>query len=363
LASTDKSEVRVWEEPVRGSFGDASSLSLPGVERMSQNTRDIGARPPIHHLTGLKPVEAGFGTSTFAMPVTPWLQTVVPGLITGGTISFVADGPLGGAIISTLPPLGYMTTSDLSMSFLQAGTMESGTLVARARVIHSGKSVALSEVTIEDGRSRLLAHGTSRGFLLTAPGAPPAPEQIAPPSYPTPDPYLRQPVSGAPIAQEIWDRASGLEILRRCINEPDAAPPIYHLTGLQPIEALEGRCTFTLPASPWLASPQPFLYGGAIALLADAALSSAVMTINPPGGSFAPLDLKVNFLRPVPPDGGLLTALATLAHRGRTMCVATAELYNEGGKRIALASGSAMLLPGRPWSDVASVADREAPPT
>jgi uncharacterized protein (TIGR00369 family) len=201
---------------------------------------------------------------------------------------------------------------------------------------------------------RHLAPGTSRGFLLDAPGAAAATEDpVTPPAYPTPDPYLRRPVAGSPMSQEVWDRTSGLEAMRGCISDRSLAPPIHHLTGLRPIEALEGRCSFVLPASPWLASPQPVLYGGAIALLADAALSGAVMTINPAGGSFALLDLKLNFLRPVLPDGGLMTAIATLAHRGRTMAVATAELYNAEGKRIALVSASAMLLPNRPWSDLA----------
>lgn len=326
---------------------------------MGRTAHGLSTPPPIHHLTGLRPVEAGLGTCTFEMPVTPWLETMVPGLITGGVIAFLADGPLGGAIITTLPPLGYMTTSDLSMSFLRAGTMGSGTIAGRARVIHGGRSVALSEVSVEDGHGRQLAHGTTRGFILTAPGASPSQAAAGSPVYPTPDPYQRLPAAGASIPQETWDRKSGLEILRLCIGDIEAAPPIHHLTGLRPIEALEGRCSFVLPASPWLASPQAFLYGGAIALLADAALSSAVMTISPAGGCFAPLDLKVNFLRPVLPDGGLLTALATVAHRGRTMCVATAELYNEAGKRIALASSSAMLLPGRKWSEAADIADRD----
>lgn len=354
------SGVPIWEEPVRGTFGDPSALLLPGVDRMRLLIRGQTSRPPVYHLTGLAPVEAGVGTSTFSMPVTPWLQSTVPGLMTGGILAFLADGPLGTAIVTVLPPLGYRTTSDLSLSFLQPGNLESGTLVGRARVIHAGKSVALSEVSIEDGLGRHLAHGTSRGFLLTASEAPDA--ALDPPllpEYATPDPYLRRPVTGRPMSQEEWNRTSGLEALRRCISERDLAPPIHHLTGLRPIEALEGRCSFVLPASAWLASPAPVLYGGAIALLADAALSGAVMTINPAGGSFALLDLKLNFLRPVLPDGGLMTAVATLAHRGRTMAVATAELYHEEGKRIALASASAMLLPKRPWSDLAGVEDRE----
>jgi uncharacterized protein (TIGR00369 family) len=354
-------EVRVWEEPVRGSFGDASSLLLPGVERMRKSTKGQGIPPPIHHLTGLTPVEAGFGFSTFSMPVSPWLQTTVPGLMVGGIIAFLADGPLGTAIMTVLPPLSYMTTSDLSMSFLQPATLESGNLVGRARLIHGGRSVALSEVNIEDGQGRHLAHGTSRGFLLSVPGAPSAEQAVGGPStYSTPDPYQRRPVAGAPFSPDEWGGMSGLDALRICI-EGRRPPPIYHLTGLRPTQASEGSCTFVMPASPWLASPSPVLYGGAIALLADAALSGAVMTINPAGGSFAPLDLKVNYLRPVLPDGSLMTARATLVHRGRSMAVATAELTNEEGKRIALASASAMLMPGRPWSDIAGASERDVP--
>lgn len=326
---------------------------------MRMTARGQSAPPPIHHLTGLTPVEAGFGFSTFSMPASPWLQSIVPGLMVGGIIAFLADGPLGTAIMTVLPPLSYMTTSDLSMSFLQPGTLESGTLIGRARLIHGGRSVGLSEVSIEDGQGRHLAHGTSRGFLLKVPEAPSLdPTQEARPAYETPDPYLRKPVAGAPFSPDQWSRMTGLDALRACI-EGRQAPPIYHLMGLRPTEAEEGSCTFVLPASPWLASPSPVLYGGAIALLADAALSSAVMTVNPAGGSFAPLDLKVNYLRPVIPDGGLMTARATLVHRGRSMAVATAELTNDEGKRIALATSSSMLLPGRPWSDIARFTDRE----
>jgi len=170
-----------------------------------------------------------------------------------------------------------------------------------------------------------------------------------------------RPVAGAPVSQDDWNRMTGLEVLRLCIDDRTYAPPIYHLTGLRPSQADEGTCTFVLPASPWLASPAPVLYGGAIAMLADAALSCVVMTINPAGSSFAPLDLKVNYLRPVLPDGSLMTARATLVHRGRSMAVAMAEITNEEGKRIALASSSSMLLPGRPWSDLAGPIDRELP--
>jgi uncharacterized protein (TIGR00369 family) len=349
IAST--TETPIWEEPVRGTFGDLSGLRLSGVERLRAMVGSDIDPPPIFHLTGLIPTEAGYGSSTFAMPVTPWLQTTVPGLITGGILAFLADGPLGTAILSVVPQLGYMTTSDLSMSFLKPATLESGSLVGRARLIHGGKSVALSEVSIEDGAGRHLAHGTSRGFLLTAPGAPEgALSNGDRPRFETPDPYLRRPIQGAPIPLEDWRRLSGLRALEGCIHR-EFIPPIYHLTGLHPTEAGDGTATFAMPASPWLCSPSPVLYGGAIALLADAALSGAVLTTVPAGSSFAPLDLKVNYLRPVMPDGSLMTARAKLVHRGRSMAVATAELVNADGKKIAVASSSSMLLSG-PWDDL-----------
>src|SRR5260370_3554118 len=115
---------------------------------------------------------------------------------------------------------------------------------------------------------------------------------------------------------------TGLEALRACI-ELSQTPPIYHLTGLRPPHAEEGSCTFTLPASQWLASPAPVLYGGAIAMLADAALSCAAMTTSPARSSFAPLALKANYLRPGLPDGGIMSAPATVAHRRPSIAAPT----------------------------------------
>jgi uncharacterized protein (TIGR00369 family) len=67
------------------------------------------------------------------------------------------------------------------------------------------------------------------------------------------------------------------------------------------------------------------------------------------GTSYATLDLKVNFLRPVVPDGRQLEARASVVHRGRSIAVATVEILTADGKTAALATSSTMILPGRPW--------------
>src|SRR5205807_250279 len=100
------------------------------------------------------------------------------GIFMAGTLAFLADGPLGGAVMTAAPQGVGMTTSELSMDFLRAATLGSETLIGRGRLIHSSRSQGLSEVFMEDSKGRTLAHGTSRGILFdigeTSLPAPPA---------------------------------------------------------------------------------------------------------------------------------------------------------------------------------------------
>ena len=100
---------------------------------------------------------------------------------------------------------------------------------------------------------------------------------------------------------------------------------------------------FTLPASPWTANEFGSVYGGMLALLAASAGSAAVQTVAPVGTPFAALDMKVNVLRPSFPDGGELTATATVLHAGRRLAIAATEVVGAEGKIVALATGTTML--------------------
>lgn len=116
---------------------------------------------------------------------------------------------------------------------------------------------------------------------------------------------------------------------------------------MRPTEAAPRQATFSLPCHEWLCSPLRTVEGGVIAMLADSALVSAIQTAAPPGAALAAIDLKVNFLRPVPPDGRELVAHGRVRHAGRTISVAEAEVVSADGRPVALATGSAMVLPGR----------------
>jgi uncharacterized protein (TIGR00369 family) len=352
----------VWREPVRGGYPDPSVIGFSGLERLRQWRVQGLPPPPLHHLTGAMPTGFGDGTAEAEMPASGWLCNSV-GLIGGGTLAMLADIAFGCSVETKLSAATPYATAELSLTFLRparAGTQPApgeppdATLIAGGQAIHAGRSVGLAEAFLLEGESdRLIAHGTSRLSILPRIDPAPAPPDelpvFEPPDQETPDPYLRPPPDTV-LDEAICRELSGAEILARQMRGELPPPPIHYLTGLRPTEAGEGTVTAILPASEWLASPTRLLQGGTIAMLADTAMMLAVMTKADAGTAVAGLDLKVNYLRPAPPDGRDLTARAAVEHSGRTLAISRARIENSDGKPVALATGTAMYLPGRPAS-------------
>jgi uncharacterized protein (TIGR00369 family) len=308
---------------------------------------------PIQHLIGLRPVEVGIGTCTCLTPASPWLQSSIRGLYTGGVGALAADAALSGAILSGLEPWTGLVTSQLSMSFLRPSGPWSGRLSARGKLIHTTPTVGLSEVHIEDGEGRLLAHGTSRCFLQRVERTETTPVSSADAvaaTYATADPYLRA-FDGAVAPASTLEHMTGLEWLRALINEDFPHAPITFLLGFRLAEVGEGTATLAGPAHEWLCNAQSRVYGGVTANMVHDALAAAVHSTLPKATSHATLDLMVNFVRPIPADGRELRARARVFHRGRTFAVAGAEVLNAEGKTLATAGGSWIILPGRPFPD------------
>jgi uncharacterized protein (TIGR00369 family) len=307
-------------------------------------------RPPIQHLFGARLTEVGDGTAVFEMPLTEWLHAP-QAAISIGALVIPADAALACAIQTQLPPATPYTTAEISLRLLapaRAGT----TVRARGRVVHTKRTIKLSEVELIDSDDRLLAHGSSLCFVLPAispaPEPPSAPPTTLPPTTEeTPDPWRREPL-GATLPQDVWDRLSGLEVLGSLLTGELPPPPIQYLTGIHLTSVERGRVTFAMPATEWLAAPPPGrAQGGTVALLAETALSDAIQSMAPAGTAIAPFDLKINYLRPLQVDGREATAAGTVIHAGRRIAIADARVLDADHKAVAVATGSAMILPGR----------------
>jgi uncharacterized protein (TIGR00369 family) len=136
-------------------------------------------------------------------------------------------------------------------------------------------------------------------------------------------------------------------------------PPFAGLFKSELVKVEPGSCTLRFPANPWFTSPAGTVYGGVIAFLADNALTGAMSSTLEKKEIAASLDLKVQFLRPVFPDGRDLQVDARVVHRGRSFATAQAEMTNADGKPVALATSSAIIRSGRTWGSLV-VADEAA---
>lgn len=311
--------------------------------------------PPVHYLYGLTPSAVGPGTSTFTMPASRWLLPP-QGVISGAAMALLVDGPLGTAVQTALPPATPYTTAEISLTFIRPVEADGSLLTATGRLVSAGRSIGLSEANVTNAMGDLVAVTSTRCVIMPAVDVPPGtsqdlaadPPHPVEPAWESPHPFERE-VAGEVLPQETWDRLDGLEILNGLIAGDLPAPPISRLLGVWPESASEGESTWSMPATGWMCSPvQGRLYGGLTAYLAGNAIDGAIWTTTGPGVAFAPLDLKVYFLRAVAPTGGDLKAIGRVTHRGRTMAIATSEVFDADGKRVAIATGSAMILPGRP---------------
>lgn len=336
---------RVVDEPVRGTVGDFGVFALPGLEVTRRAAAGKLAPPPIHHLVGLTPTEAGLGKATFSMPVTRWLEDQA-GIMWGGIFAILADAPLSMSLYTGLPPGKGVATAELFLSYVRPMTRDTGTVVGRGQAIHMGRDVGLSQVHIEDRHGRLLAHGTTRCVFPDVPVVPdldpmPVPDPIADP----PDPYLRPvPAGGYRPLADFHDNPP-IEVSRRFISGEWGPGPIQTLTGFEPLTIEEGKASGRLPKSTWFSAGAPTIYGGVLAFLADIALGAAFWSTLDPGAVFASLDMEVRFLRPVFPAEGHLEARGEVRHRGRTLLVGHSEII-DGENRVAIATGSAMIVRG-----------------
>ena len=334
-----------WREPARGGYPAPDLLAVPGVDQVRAFLAGDAPSPPIGRLTGMGPTEVGLGSATFTMPASPWLLSP-QGLISVGTLAILADGPLGCAVQSALPANTGYATSELSLRMLRPARAD-GKLLARGALVHSGRTLALSSVQIVDGRGRLLADGSSMCPIRPVAGGGEGARQPPEPPSGTPDPFERPPL-GAVLEQDVWDRMDGRSVLEAQLRNELPHPPLSFLTGVHPVEVGDGEAVFAMPCHEWLCSPLATILGGAIAMVADCALASAIQTTAGPATAMATMDLKVNFVRPVLPDGRELRARGRVRHAGRTIRIAEAEVFDADGKAVALATGSAMLLEGRP---------------
>jgi len=121
------------------------------------------------------------------------------------------------------------------------------------------------------------------------------------------------------------------EMVRQRMKESQSS----ELLGFDVDSVHDGRAIFSLKVRPSHKQIHGVVHGGILAALADTAAAIAAYTVVPRGVELATLELKINYLEPVP--GGTIKADARVLRGGRNFIVTECEIFNETGSLAAKA--------------------------
>ncbi|MYS22946.1 MULTISPECIES: PaaI family thioesterase [unclassified Streptomyces] len=122
--------------------------------------------PPILLTLGMRLESVGDGEAVFALEPAEFHYNPI-GSVHGGVYATLLDSAAGCAVQTRLPAGTGYTSLDLSVKFLGAIRVGSGTVRCTGRVVHLGRRTALAEARIESADGRLLATATSSCLLIT----------------------------------------------------------------------------------------------------------------------------------------------------------------------------------------------------
>jgi uncharacterized protein (TIGR00369 family) len=121
------------------------------------------------------------------------------------------------------------------------------------------------------------------------------------------------------------------ELVRQRMKESKSS----ELLGFDVESVHDGRAIFRLDVTPSHKQIHGVVHGGILAALADTTAAIAAYTAVPRGVELATLELKINYLEPVP--GGTIKADAKVLRAGRNFVVTECEIFNESGALAAKA--------------------------
>ena len=121
------------------------------------------------------------------------------------------------------------------------------------------------------------------------------------------------------------------EMVQARMRESEATA---HL-GIEVQSVGEGRAVFSMDVKSKHKQIHGVVHGGILAALADTTAAIAAYTTLPKGSEIATVELKINYLEPVP--SGRIKAEARVLRTGRNFVVTECEIYNESGSMAAKA--------------------------
>lgn len=142
-----------------GTIPHGDILKFTGLELLQRLLEGRYPAPPMAATMAFTMTEVEKGRAVFrAMPSERHLNPL--GGVHGGWAAAVLDSALGCAVQTMLEKGEAYTTAEFKVNLTRPITPKTGEVVCEGRVLHKGRTLALSEATLKDADGKLLAFGT-----------------------------------------------------------------------------------------------------------------------------------------------------------------------------------------------------------
>jgi uncharacterized protein (TIGR00369 family) len=134
-------------------------LEFSGLELLQRLIEGKYPAPPMAALLNFTLTEASEGRVVFrAMPSEKHLNPL--GGVHGGWAASVLDSALGCAVQTLLEKGEAYSTAEFKVNLMRPITPRTGEVVCEGKVVHKGRTLAVSEARLTDANGKLLAFGT-----------------------------------------------------------------------------------------------------------------------------------------------------------------------------------------------------------
>lgn len=151
------------------------------------------------------------------------------------------------------------------------------------------------------------------------------------------------PFEGVELSKDL----SGMDYLIAIKKGEVPASPLISTLDFSLGELEEGKVSFSFEPQEFHYNPNGSVHGGVITSILDSAMGCTLHSLLPKGIVYTTLELKVNFLKKVNLESGILTATGRMVHLGSSTALVEAELVDSYGKKYAYGVSTCMLLKNR----------------
>jgi uncharacterized protein (TIGR00369 family) len=138
-----------------------------------------------------------------------------------------------------------------------------------------------------------------------------------------------------PNANQGVSAFSGLKYFKALMEGSVARAPMLELFDINVEVAEPGLFVLTAKPTAEHNNPLGFVHGGYAAVLLDTCMAAAIVTSLEPGLAAVTLEYKINFIRPMSADTGVVRGEGKPLHIGRRMAIAEGRLLDATGRLLA----------------------------